>query len=179
MAIVVANYTKSAGSAKANIRYIQNRPGKDGQRIVRTLFSSEGVAMKREEAYEIIDEAQRGSTFFRIKISPDAKTEDINRDLSIQEVVEKTMHDLEERLNKRVSWVAAVHQDHTPLRHAHILAVIRERLLPVQAMRQVATDSCLVQRQELDQIRDHQQKEQEREADQWERSQEKGGAWEM
>ena len=177
--MVVANYTKSAGSAKANIRYIQHRPGRNGERLVRTLFGSEGVAMKREEAYQMIDEAPRGSTFFRIKISPDAKTEDIHRDLSIQEVVEKTMFALEERLNKRVSWVAAVHQDHTPLRHAHILAVVRERLLPVQFMRQVATDSCMTQRNELDLLRDHRQQEKEREEDQWERSQEKGGAWEM
>ena len=178
MAVVVANYTKSQGSAKANIRYIQNRPGLDGARIIRTLFSSEGVAMKREEAYRLIDEAQRGSTFFRIKISPDARTEDINRDLSIQEVVEKTMQELEVQLNKRVSWVAAVHADHTPLRHAHILAVVRERLLPVQFMRQVATDSCVAQRTELDQLRQHRQREQEQETAQWQRGWEKGGAWE-
>ena len=178
MAVVIANYTKSSGSAKANIRYIQNRPGKDGARIVRTLFGTEGTAIKREEAYRVIDEAGRGSVFFRIKISPDAKTEDTSRDLSIQEVVEHTMRELEVHINKRVSWIAAVHQDHTPLRHAHILAVVRERSLPVQQMRHAATESCLAQRKELDLIREQRQQGQEREAEQWERSLEKGGVWE-
>jgi len=181
VAVIRVNYVKKGSGerrgAKDNIRYIQNRPGKDGERIVRTLFSNEGTAMKRDEAYQIIDEAEEGSTFFRIKICPDAKTEDTSRDLSIQEVVEKTMNELEEQLNKNISWVAALHADHTPLRHAHILAVVRGRSLPVQQMRQVATESCLVQRQQLDLIREHRQKEQEREAEQWQRSQEKGGVW--
>ena len=63
MAIMKANYTKSSGGAKANIRYIQHRKGRDGATIVRTLFGSDGT-MNRGEAYQMIDEAENGSVFF-------------------------------------------------------------------------------------------------------------------
>ncbi len=39
MAIVKATYTKSRGGAKASIRYIEHRPGKDGDKITRNLFT--------------------------------------------------------------------------------------------------------------------------------------------
>src|SRR2546421_7613252 len=105
MAIVKANYTKSGGAAKANIRYIEHRAGKDGEKTTRTLFGSDG-AMERGEAYRMIDDAEKGSVFFRLKISPDAKTEDTKRDLFLQEVTMKTMQELEKRLGKEISWVA-------------------------------------------------------------------------
>jgi len=34
MAIVKATYTRKGGNAKASVRYIENRPGKDGATIV-------------------------------------------------------------------------------------------------------------------------------------------------
>src|SRR5438270_13310253 len=113
MAIVKATYTKQKDGAKASLRYIQHRPGKDGAKINRTLFGSDG-AMGRYEAYRMIDEAEKGSIFFRFVMSPDARTEDTKRDLHLREVTEKTMLSLEERLNKPVAWVAAVHADHAP-----------------------------------------------------------------
>ena len=33
MAIVKATYTKSSGGAKASIRYIEHRPGKDNEKV--------------------------------------------------------------------------------------------------------------------------------------------------
>ena len=33
MAIVKATYTRTGGSAKASVRYIENRPGKDGAKL--------------------------------------------------------------------------------------------------------------------------------------------------
>ena len=42
MAIVKATYTRTGGSAKASVRYIENRPGKDGAKIQRTLFTADG-----------------------------------------------------------------------------------------------------------------------------------------
>ena len=64
MAIVKASFTKSQGSAKAAIRYIQHRPGIEGATVTRTLFGSDGL-MGRYEAYRMIDEAEKGSRFFR------------------------------------------------------------------------------------------------------------------
>src|SRR2546427_6437930 len=115
MAIVKATYTKSSAGAKASIRYMEHRPGKDNEKITRTLFGSDGL-MGRWEAYRMIDEAEQGSNFFRIILNPDVQTEDTKRDLSLREVTQRTIHGLEERLHKAVSWVAVVHDDHTPQR---------------------------------------------------------------
>ena len=47
MAIFKANYVKRGTTAKAlakaTVRYNQHRPGKDGERITRTLFGSDGA----------------------------------------------------------------------------------------------------------------------------------------
>src|SRR5437588_10913049 len=118
MAIFKATYTTKAAGAKATIRYIQNRPGKDNQKQTRTLFGMDG-ALGRWQAYRMIDEAEKGSVFFRFVISPDPKQEDTQQDLRLREVTEQTMPMLEERLHKQVSWVAVVHADHAPHRHLH------------------------------------------------------------
>ena len=168
MAVFVMNFTHSKGSAKANIKYIQHRPGKDGTKITRTLFGWDG-AMGRYEAYHMIDEAEAGSSYFRIKISPDPNTEDTKRDLSLREVTETIMQTFEERIRRAVQWVAAEHDDHTPKRHVHVLAMARGRLNreDLQAIIQKATQACLEQRRELDRV---QEQAREREEAAWERS---------
>lgn len=163
MAIVKNNYVKRNGreraNAKATIRYIQHRTGKDGERMHRTLFGNDGI-MERQLAYRMIDEAEGGSVFYRFIISPDAKTEDTQRDLRLREITEKTMLKLEEQCNQQVQWVASIHEDHSSYRHAHIVAVVPGRLpqpvfrdLP-RALREAATEACLEQRQELDRARE-------------------------
>src|SRR3989475_268018 len=122
MAVFVMNFTQSVGGAKANIKYIQHRPGKERTKATRTLFGWDG-AMGRYEAYRMVDLAEKGSAFFRIKISPDPKTEDVRRDLPLREVTETIMQTFEERIRKPVQWVAAEHDDHTAKRHVHVLAV--------------------------------------------------------
>ncbi|SRR5579875_1666677 len=167
MAIVKATYTKSRGGAKASIRYIQNRPGKDNQTQSRTLFGSDGY-MGRWQAYQMIDAAEKGSLFFRFVMSPDPKQEDSDKAIHLRDVTEKTMLSLEERLNKQIAWVAVEHADHAPHRHVHVVAIVPGRLQvqDFQAMRQVATDACVAQRQQRDLARDEQA--QQREAVQWE-----------
>lgn len=165
MAIVKVSYTTNGGRAKATIRYMQHRPGKDKEPITRTLFGSDGL-MGRWEAYKMIDEAEKGSRFFRIIINPDVKTEDTKRDLSLREVTQRTIHGLEEHIHKPVAWIAAVHDDHSPQRHIHALAIAKERLLPVQALRSIATEACLEQRHERDRVRE--MVEREREEAEWE-----------
>src|SRR6266566_6313557 len=98
MAIVKATYTKQRKGAKASIRYITNRPGKDNIKTTRPLFGSDGL-MGRYQAYRMIDEAEKGSVFFRIVISPDPKGEDTKQDLRLREVTEQTMDALEERMH--------------------------------------------------------------------------------
>ena len=168
MAIVKATYTKSRGGAKASIRYIEHRPGKDGEKVTRILFGSDG-GMGRWQAYSLIDEAGKGSYFYRFAISPDPTHEDTGKDLVLRQVTEQTMLKLEEHLHKAVSWVAAEHNDHAPHRHVHVVAVVPGRLQvrDFQAMRQTATEAALEQRKHRDLVRE--QQEQDREEAQWER----------
>ena len=151
--------------AKANIKYIENRLGNDGEKIQRPLFTVTG-SVTRLQVYEMIDQAEEGSTFFRIKICPDPVKEDTNKDLLLREITEKTL-DLEEKIGKPLTWVAAIHDDHTDKRHVHVLAVAKAGLLPAKAMIQQATHSSLEQRRELDQAREKERQK----GQKWEREQ--------
>jgi hypothetical protein len=167
MAIVKATYSKSRAGAKASIRYIEHRPGREGERVTRNLFNSDGL-LGRWQANRMIDAAATGSYFYRFAISPDMKTEDTKRDLSLREVTEQTLLTLEDQLQQEVHWVAAVHDDHTPHRHIHVVAIVPERLQvhDFQALRAAATAAAVEQRRHHDLAR--QQQEQQREAAQWE-----------
>lgn len=158
MAIVKATYTKSANMAKAAIRYIQHRAGREGEKVTRELFGIDGF-MDRQHAYRMIDEAAKGTAYFRLVISPDPEKEDTEKDLHLAELTQQTMLTLEDRLSKEVPYVAVEHDDHAPHRHVHILALVKGRLTTqdFQAMRQTATDAALFQRQERDQAREQQQ----------------------
>jgi len=160
VAIVKANYTKQAGAAKASIRYIEHRRGKEGERITRPLFGNDGL-VGRYAAYNMIDGAAEGSSFFRFVVSPDPNKEDTKHDLSLREITKTTMDTLEERMGKQIAWVAAVHADHAPHRHVHILAVVEGRLQAqdFQALRKTATDASVTQRRELDLAAEQKQRE--------------------
>jgi hypothetical protein len=153
MAIVKANYIKRDSMqkhrAKAAIRYLQHRPGKEGKRIRRTLFGLDG-SMERVEAYDMIDEAGKGSLFFRFIISPDPKGEDKEMDLDMRRITMQTMQQLEETINKPVHWVGAVHADHVAHRHVHLVAVVPQRLgsTELELLRTAASAACGAQRQQ-------------------------------
>jgi len=125
--------------------------------------------MGRWQGDQVIDEAEKGSLFFRFVISPDPKGEDTGKDLFLREVTEKTMLRLEEHIQKAVFWVAAEHDDHAPHRHVHVVAVVAGRLQvqDLQAMRTQATETALEQRRHRDLAREHQERE--KEEAQWER----------
>jgi hypothetical protein len=158
MAVVKATYTKSRGGAKAAIRYIQHRKDREGGKVTRELYGAAGV-IKRQDAYQMIDDAEKGTVFFRFVISPDQQTEDTAKDLHLQALTTQTMLALEEQLGKPVPFAAAVHDDHTELRHVHLVACVQGRLdtAHFQTMRETATHTALQQRQERDQAREQQQ----------------------
>ncbi len=167
MAIVKASYTKSRDGAKAAIRYLQHRPGKEGAKTSRALFGSDGFLGKRQ-AYRMIDEAAKGTYFYRIAISPDPATEDTQNDLHLWELTEQTMGRLEERLQQPISFVATEHNDHAPHRHVHVLAVVPGKLgkEDFAALREAATAAAGLQRASRDLGREQQARE--REEVQWE-----------
>jgi hypothetical protein len=131
MAVVKANYCKKGAGerqlAKANIYYIQTRPGVNKERLSRTWFGA-SFSMGRREAYQLITAAPTGTFFYRLKLSPDPAREDTKRDLNMQTLTRYMMKRLEKRLNTALPWTAALHDDHTNIRHVHILAAIPRRL---------------------------------------------------
>ncbi len=153
MAVVKANYTKVNPHIKATVRYIQHRRGKDGQKIERTLFNHDG-GVERKQAYEIIDSFKNitGIKFYRIILSPDPKQEDTQKDLPLREVTKQTMLTLEKQLQQKIPFLAAIHDDHRPHRHVHIIAPIQGKLNKedLQLLRLSATEISLGQRRELD-----------------------------
>jgi hypothetical protein len=131
MAVVKANYCKRGiherQIAKANISYIQTRPGREKERLTRTLFGPTG-ALGRSEANQFITDAPKGTYFYRLKFSPDPRREDAKRDLPMQKLTRALMKRLEKRLKTAIPWAAALHDDHTDIRHIHILAALPRRL---------------------------------------------------
>ena len=91
MAIVKVKYTKSRAQIKAHLRYIAHRPGRDGEKLLRTLFTSGYRTIEKHSVYDLIDHAPKGTTFFKIIISPDPKKEDSRRDLDLWRLTEKTL----------------------------------------------------------------------------------------
>jgi hypothetical protein len=113
MAVVKANYVRKGGgervTAKANIRYIQERPGRGKEKLTRPLFNNAGV-LGRLEAYQFIDEAaKQGRYFYRLKLSPDPNSEDTKRDLNMQKLTRQMMQRLEKRLKTTIPWAGALH----------------------------------------------------------------------
>src|SRR5919199_294829 len=164
MAIVKGSYTKEKAGAKAAVRYIAHRPGKDGAKITRTLFGNDGV-MTRSQAYRMIDAAQPGTYFYRLAISPDPATEDTNKDIHLWDITDQTMTYLAEQLQTDVLYVAAEHNDHAPHRHVHVIALLPQRLTKhdLTVLRTTATEAALVQRHARDRARAIQGREQEEE----------------
>ena len=162
MAIVKANYTRKGGIAKASVRYIENRPGRDGTKIHRTLFNADGK-LERGDAYTMIDQAANGSYFFRLVISPDPQREDSDKNLALRELTEKTIASLEDRFQRPLQLVAAIHADHSEHRHVHAIAIVPERLQvqDFQRMRSAATDAAVEQVQQLALAREQQELTQE------------------
>jgi hypothetical protein len=172
MAVVVANYCKKGEGererAKATIRYIQHRPGKDHERKTRNLFGIDGQ-MGRWQAYRMVDDAPKGRYFYRFIINCDPETEDKERDLPLREIIDHTMQILEKRTDNPVQWVAAIHDDHTDLRHIHALAVVKGRLKreDLEALIKAATAEAQLQREARNLMREVEAYQREREEALW------------
>src|SRR5215211_1449288 len=171
MAVIKANYAKrgKVGNAKAkdNVRYIQHRPDKDNERVMRPLFTNDSP-MTRLEAYQFIDEAPKGTHFYTIIINPDPVKENPGQDLDMRQIAITTMQSIAEIVDTPVIWVAAIHDDHTDKNHVHALAAVNRRLHTpeLNRIRETTTQACLGQRLELDRSRE--QKERERVGEEWE-----------
>src|SRR3954454_22647619 len=166
MAIVKNNYVKRGrdqiNRVKASLRYIAHRPGKDNKRMNRELFGYDGV-MEKDQAYRMFDAAEKGTNFFRLVISTDPKREDTYKDLQMRAIAIKTIQHLEEKLHLegKIQFVAAIHNDHTNIRHIHAIVLVpkklsKEEVKVFQDFKHAATAEALRQRQQLDHVREAQ-----------------------
>jgi hypothetical protein len=171
MAVIKANYVRrgKVGNAKAkeNVRYIQHRPDKDNERVMRPLFTNDSP-MTRQDAYQFIDEAPKGTHFYTIIVNPDPEKEDTHKDLDMRQITLTTMQSIEAIVQTPVAWVAAIHDDHTDKNHVHALAAVSRRLdtPELNRIREVTTQACLEQRKELDRSLSRQARE--KEGEEWE-----------
>ena len=158
--IIKANYCKRGrgdrARAKATVRYITHRRDRDGNKITRDLFGFDGY-LSKDTAYRMIDEApQKGRYYYRIIVSPDPRREDSYRDLDLQTLTRAAMLKLEERYGKAIQFVAAIHDDHSPNRHAHTIVILNGRRLTrddFATLRNYARHRALTQRRFLDRRR--------------------------
>jgi hypothetical protein len=151
VAIVKATYTKSRKQIKASARYIQHRPGKDGERRTRQFFGLDGP-LTRTQVYDLIDNAPKGTNFFRLVISPDPRREDTARDLDLRDITEQTLAALAEKLGRHIEYAGVLHDDHAPHRHVHVIALIQGKLTRehFKLLRESATLAAVSQRRERD-----------------------------
>lgn len=98
MAVVKSNFVKRGKGerqrAKATIRYIQHRRDREGERVTRTLFGYDGE-LTRQQAYKMIDEAPKGTIFYRIVVSPDPAREDRYKDLGCRSDTDQQIQGLD------------------------------------------------------------------------------------
>ena len=118
--------------AKAHVRYFTHRPNRDQERGTRELFSNDGnpITPDKAYAYRLIDEAGKGSRFFKLMFSPspDPNREDTYRDLPLNSIFRKMILSLEQKLGQKVEYIAALHDDHTDNRHIHSLLICNGRI---------------------------------------------------
>jgi ribosomal protein L37AE/L43A len=151
----ITSQTKVPAYAKQTIRYITHRRDRNRQNITRSLYARHGISDKTE-AYEAIDNAIAGTTFFRLVVSPDPTREDTTRDLDLRALMEQTMQTVQSRFpHQKIQYFAALHTDHSKIRHVHVLALITGRFSKqdLRVIRQAATAHALTQRAQRDQDR--------------------------
>jgi rubrerythrin len=158
MAIVKVKYTRDPIKIKEHLRYIVHRPDKDRQPLTRELFD-EFDSTDKARAYELID-ATKHPLFFKIIINLDPKREDTHKDLDLQRLTRQTLREMQRLIGREVPFVATMHDDHTPLRHIHAIAMVQGKIAKtdfqkLKSLRRTATMEARSQRRERDHVREH------------------------
>jgi hypothetical protein len=159
MAIVKMSYTRDPITIKEHLRYIVHRRGKDGETMTRELFDAFD-SRDKTHAYELID-ATKHPLFFKFILNFDAKKEDTFKDLDIQHITRKTLMKMQRLIGRDdLPFVATIHDDHTPLRHIHAIAMVQGKIAKadfyqLKTLWQTATAEAHTQRRQRDRVRAH------------------------
>jgi hypothetical protein len=158
MAIVKVNYTRDPIKIKEHLRYIVHRPGKDRETMTRELFDAFDRTDKAH-AYDLIDTTKH-PLFFKIILNFDANKEDTFKDLDLQHITRQTLREMQRIIGRDVPFVAVIHDDHTPLRHIHAIAMVQGKIAKadfyqLKTLWKTATEEARMQRRQRDRVRDH------------------------
>src|SRR3982751_5611421 len=99
MAIDKLNYIKPGKHVKAIALKTLVYIGKDKEETPRILFGHDGPYTKEQDEKMIIN-APKNTYFWRLILSPDRKTENINKTLNLKRLTKEFIEFLEVRLNR-------------------------------------------------------------------------------
>jgi hypothetical protein len=130
MAIVKLKYTRGREAIKAHLRYIVHRPGKERERLTRELFHHNYLSVTKKYAYDLINNAPKGTVFYKMTINFHPHKEDTHKDLDLQHITSLTVREMQLRLGRVVPFIATIHDGHanTDLRHIHAICLVQGRL---------------------------------------------------
>jgi hypothetical protein len=128
VAIAKLTFTKQPRGIKASLRYYVHRPEQSTTQITREIFGRDG-RISKYDAYRMIDRAGRGTTFFRLIISPDKLLEDTGNRLNMRDVTAETMGKLQKIIgSKRPLNYFGIEHANTENRHVHAIFFHRGRI---------------------------------------------------
>ena len=130
MAIVKLKYTRGRDAIKAHLRYIVHRPGKAREKVTRELFQHNYFSVTKQNAYELINTAPKGTVFYKMTINFHPVKEDTHKDLDLQAITSLTVREMQLRIGRQVPFIATIHDGHemTDLRHIHAICLVQGRL---------------------------------------------------
>jgi hypothetical protein len=130
MAIVKLRYARGRDAIKAHLRYIVHRSSKEQGRLTRELFGHDYQSVTKQEAYDLINRAPKGTVFYKMTINFHPLKEDTHKDLDLQHIASLTVREMQYRLSRALPFVATIHNGHakTDLRHIHAICLVQGRL---------------------------------------------------
>ena len=130
MAIVKLKYTRSKEGIKRHLRYIVHRPGKDMKKPTRELFAHNYQSVTKQNAYDLINGAPKGTVFYKMTLNFHPRKEDTRKDLDLHSITSLTVREMQTRIGRDIPFIAAVHDGHadTGLRHIHAVCLVQGRL---------------------------------------------------
>ena len=139
---------------KSTFRYNCHRRGRDGEKMSRENFGWNNKKLEKDEIYQMIDGTEKGTVFFRFKISPDPTKENPKKDLDLKHLTQKIMQTLVDRKQKHVQFIAVCHDDHTDIAHVHAIVFFRGRIdkVDIAALKKAALQETAEQRHDRDYV---------------------------
>jgi hypothetical protein len=161
MAIVKLTYTRSSDAIKAHLRYIVHRPGKEREKLTRELFQHNYLSVTKQNAYDLMNAAPKGTVFYKMTINFHPVKEDTHKDLDLQHIASLTVREMQLRIGRSVPFIATIHDGHanTELRHIHAICLVQGRLskeefAKLKTLWQMATAEVRLQRRARDRLKE-------------------------